>query len=122
MELPRPQVNEQTGPGQLTAVADELRAGQQVLQPPVPPGQAGPGQRDQALRWLAAQVDHYQVPRVVGIRPGPGQQVPAGLVVGPAAGLEQPPRPCPDPVTADDGEQAPVPGAELGIGRLAWPP
>ena len=122
MVLPRLQVNEQAGPGEFAAVTDEHRAGQQILQPPLTSRQVRPPERDLALGGLAGQVDDHHVPHVVRTRPGPGQEVPAGLVVGPSVGLEQPPRPGPDAVTGDGGEQSLVPGGKLGVGRLVRPP
>ena len=80
MALPRLQGHEQARGGQFGAVTDEIVAGQQVLQAPVP-RYVRPVEGDPRLRRLAGEVDHHHVRSVAVTGPGPGQEVPEGLVV-----------------------------------------
>ena len=53
--------------------------------------------------------------------PGPGEEVTAGIVVGPAGHLEQPPVARPYPVAGHGGQQPPVPAGQGGVRRFAGP-
>jgi len=90
------QGDEQPLVGQLVAAPLEYAVIEQVGESPAAAPQVGPAEPDSPVGGFSGEVDHHQVP--VGGGPRPGEQVAAGLVVGPAPGLEQLPGPRPHAV------------------------
>src|SRR4029077_1295151 len=112
MTAPGRQGDEQPLVGELVAAPLEYAVIEQVGERPAAAAQAGPAEPDPPLRGPGREVDHDQVPacarsRVPGVtagvgEPGPGEEVAAGIIVGPAAGLQQLPGAGPHPVAGDD--------------------
>src|SRR3954449_11802280 len=89
VESPRVQRDEEAGSREVVAVAQVGLAPQQIIQPHLAAGQVRPAERDTTLCRVPAEVDHNEVPGTARTLPAPGEQVSAGLVVGPAGGFEQ---------------------------------
>jgi hypothetical protein len=89
MELPGLKGNEKSRVSQLDAIPFEYVLREEVGEVPASAGQVLPGERDSSLRRISGEVDDYHVPvTAVVTAPRPGDQVAAGLVVGPTAGLQ----------------------------------
>src|ERR1700687_5914068 len=111
MELPGLQVHEKPGGNKLDAVPLEYALLDEVGEVPASAGQVCPGERDSSLRRIPGEIDdHHVLITAVATAPRPGDQVAAGLVVGPATGLQQPPRALPHPGTGGGGKQSAGPG------------
>ena len=69
------------------------------------------------------QIDHDHVPIGTTIpRPGPGEKLTVGLIVGPAGDVEQLPVASAHAAVGDGGNERPIPGGELLVEWLIGPP
>src|SRR5687768_2078112 len=76
-----------------------------------------PGYPDPCLSRAAAEVQHDEI-SVTGFDPGPGNQIPAGLVIGPALRTTQGPLTRAKHINVDGVQQLPIKRAQVGIDRL----
>src|SRR5690242_19272008 len=119
MELPWLQRHEQPGICQFAAVSLEHAVPEKVGELATSATQVRPVKRDPSLRWLRGEVDcnHMPVPIAIAF-PSPSDQVETGMVIGPAADSEQPPRARPHLAGGDGGHEPPVPVGQVKIWRF----
>src|SRR3974390_2884138 len=104
VELPWFEGYEQTLLFQFAAVPVEADRLHEVGQLPLVSPQVGPTQLGPALGRCRREIDDDQM-MLLAVRPAPGQQVAAGLVVGPSGDLEQAPLALSDAGLFDGGQQ-----------------
>src|SRR6266536_4168603 len=126
MAAPGRQRDEQSLVSQLVAAPLVYPVIEQVGEVPAAAVQVDPAEPDPSIGGLGGEVDHHHVPAIAASHvvsnaatravsgPGPGEEVTAGIVVGPAGHLEQLPVARPYPVAGHGGQQPPVPAGQGG--------
>ena len=109
MASPRLQVHVQAGIPHLVAAPVIALAGQHIAETPLFPPDLIPGDLNARLGGFLSEIDDKEKTLIV-LCPAPGQNVPAALVVGPAAPLTEAPFAVPEGITTGLFKQASVEG------------